>query len=132
MGIEFDADLVTSCTYSGAGAESAFLQLWNRQQRPTAIFACNDAIAAGVARAARSLGVGIPEELSLVGFDDVPTAAMVTPPLTTVRQPLQMIGSAATKMLLGRIAGDVYPATAQLLAPELIVRESTCRVRSDR
>ncbi len=124
-GIEHDGSTALACKYSGAGAEEAFLELWQRPTRPTAIFACNDAIAAGVARAARDIGVRIPDELSLVGFDDVATAAMVTPPLTTIRQPLQKIGIAAAEMLLGRIAGESFPANARLLPPELIVREST-------
>ncbi len=129
-GLQPDRQLYARCNYSGEGAERAFLSLWNMQDRPTAIFACNDAIAAGVARAARSIGAAIPDELSLVGFDDVPTASMVTPSLTTVRQPLQMIGAEATQMLLGRIAGEVYPATPRLFSPALIVRESTGKVCS--
>ena len=88
----------TSTLESGiAGAESRF----DLQPRPTAIFACNDEMAAGVLFAARSRGIAVPEELSIIGFDDTPIAARVWPPLTTVRWPIVAMGRAAALKSIG-------------------------------
>lgn len=89
----------------------------------TAVFAANDQTALGVAHAARVLGIRIPEDLSLVGFDDVPEAAYFTPPLTTVRQDFGEVGRRAVAAALASLDGG--RPEALLLQPELIVREST-------
>jgi LacI family transcriptional regulator len=93
--------------------------------RPTAIFAGNDLQALGVYQAAREARLHIPEDLSVVGFDDLPVAQWVGPPLTTVRQPLMDMATAAAEMVLA-IAGGEEPAQTRVeLATELVVREST-------
>jgi LacI family transcriptional regulator len=93
--------------------------------RPTAIFAFNDQMAIGAIRAARSRGLRIPEDVSIVGFDDTYEAQFVTPALTTVRQPLTEMGQAAVSLLL-RLLDSETPATNHLeLATTLIVRDST-------
>jgi LacI family xylobiose transport system transcriptional regulator len=95
------------------------------EDRPTAIFACNDLQALGVYQAARDLRLHIPDDLSVVGFDDLPVATWVGPPLTTVRQPLFQMAAAAARMVV-RFARGEPPGQARLeLATELIVREST-------
>ena len=92
---------------------------------PTAIFAGNDLQALGVYQAARELRLHIPEDLSVVGFDDLPVAAWVGPPLTTVRQPLVQMAMAAARLVL-RLSNGEQPAQTRVeLATELIVREST-------
>jgi LacI family transcriptional regulator, xylobiose transport system transcriptional regulator len=93
--------------------------------RPTAIFASNDLQALGVYQAARELRLHIPDDLSVVGFDDLPVTRWVGPPLTTVRQPLVQMAVTATRLLL-RLARGEQPAQTRIeLATELVVREST-------
>ena len=91
--------------------------------KPTAIFACNDNMALGVYAAAHQLGLRIPEDLSIIGFDDLVEARLASPPLTTIRQPIGEIGAAALRSLLDLRAG--HPISRRLeLATELIVRGS--------
>lgn len=98
-------------------------------ERPTAIFAGNDLQALGVYQAARELRLHIPEDLSVVGFDDLPVAQWVGPPLTTVRQPLVDMAVAASELVV-RLARGEPPGQARVeLATELIVRESTASPR---
>ena len=95
--------------------------------RPTAIFACNDQQALGVYEAARQRGLRIPQDLSVVGFDDLPVARWVSPPLTTVRQPLAEMGRAAAQMLGELVEDRPLPSRRVELSTELITRESTGR-----
>lgn len=93
--------------------------------RPTAVVAGNDQIAMGVLDAARDLNIAVPEQLSVVGFDDIPDAARLPVPLTTVRQPFAEIGTAATRLLLRLLSGEAVPAQTLLIAPTLTVRATT-------
>ncbi|GAB3903478.1 hypothetical protein GCM10027612_70020 [Microbispora bryophytorum subsp. camponoti] len=90
----------------------------------TAIFVANDHMAMGVLRALREMGRRVPEDVSVVGFDDVPEAAYFWPPLTTVRQNFGEVGRQAFQLLLDRIAG-VEGEARRMVEPELVVREST-------
>jgi len=92
----------------------------------TAVFASNDQMALGVYHAARERGLGIPERLSVVGFDDIPEAAHFWPPLTTVLQDFTDLGRRSVESLVAEIEGGAE-ATAVSLRPELIVRSSTAR-----
>jgi DNA-binding LacI/PurR family transcriptional regulator len=94
-------------------------------ERPTAIFAGNDLSALGVLRAARESGLRVPEDLSVVGFDDIPLAEWSTPALTTVRQPLTEMAAVAVQTLLAGTEGGVSIRRRVELATDLIVREST-------
>lgn len=96
---------------------------------PTAIFASNDEMAFGVIDAARDQGLRIPDDLSVIGFDDIPQAASVYPALTTVRQPLEQMGRVATQMLL-RLIDKAAPAERAELPTELIIRHSCQHPRS--
>jgi LacI family transcriptional regulator, xylobiose transport system transcriptional regulator len=93
--------------------------------RPTAIFAGNDLQALGVYQAAREARLHIPEDLSVVGFDDLPVAQWVGPPLTTIRQPLIDMATVAAEMVLSIARGEAPAQTRIELATELIIREST-------
>jgi LacI family xylobiose transport system transcriptional regulator len=95
------------------------------RDRPTAIFAGNDLQALGVYQAARELRLHIPEDLSVVGFDDLPVAPWVGPPLTTVRQPLAQMAMAAARLVLRLARGEQPTQTRVELATELVLREST-------
>jgi DNA-binding LacI/PurR family transcriptional regulator len=105
------------------------LELLRLDAPPTAIFACNDGMAVGVYHAAAQLGLRIPEDLSVVGFDDLPKAKWTVPPLTTVRQPLRAMGNAAAQMTVSLAAGETLPRQRVELATELVVRESTAPPR---
>jgi LacI family transcriptional regulator len=92
----------------------------------TALFAFNDISAIGAIRAFRDAGLRVPEDISVVGFDDIQAAAYITPRLTTVRQPLQQMGEMAASQLLMRISNNGKNAPRRIsLPPELVIREST-------
>jgi DNA-binding LacI/PurR family transcriptional regulator len=96
--------------------------------RPTAIFAVNDDTAIGVLAAAHDLGLRVPEDLSVVGFDDVPYARHLRPALTTVRQDFEELGRRAIAALLDEIEGTVRPVPHPRVLPRLVVRDSTAEV----
>lgn len=104
---------------------SAGLQLLSLDRRPTAIFATNDLEALGVLDAARTLGINVPSELSVVGFDDAIQAISATPRLTTVKQPFAEIGSTAVDVVVQLLSGRQLTTNRLELATELVVREST-------
>jgi LacI family transcriptional regulator len=123
-GIPFDPTLVCDGAYQAALTAEAARELLTRPDRPTAVFAANDVSALGVLAVARELGLRVPEDLSIVGFDDIPEAASSSPPLTTVAQPLHELGERALHMLLEflddhEVGSDVH------LPAELVVRAST-------
>jgi LacI family transcriptional regulator len=102
-------------------------QLLARNKPFTALFAYNDMSAIGAIRALREEGLHVPQDVSVIGFDDIPGAAFYTPSLTTVQQPLHRMGDVAAQVLLERIEGKKeYPADIAI-EPELIVRESTAK-----
>lgn len=104
-GIRLPRSLVADGQYTFESGIAATESLLDLSPRPTAIFACNDEMAAGVLYAARVRGLSIPDELSIIGFDDTPIAARVWPPLTTVRWPIVSMGrSAALKLISGTLA----------------------------
>ncbi|GIH62715.1 LacI family DNA-binding transcriptional regulator [Microbispora siamensis] len=124
-GLPVDPDLVRYGTfYVNAGYEHG-MDLLTRTDRPTAIFAGSDLQALGVIRAARRLGLDIPGDLSVVGYDNVPAAAWIDPALTTVHQPLSDMAAVATQTLLDLARGLDVAVNRIDLANELVVREST-------
>ncbi|MFC0706707.1 LacI family DNA-binding transcriptional regulator [Cellulomonas uda] len=124
-GLPFDPDLVRYGNFFVDGGYKHGRELLSREDRPTAIFAGADFQALGVVRAARELGLSVPRDLSVVGYDDLPVTEWVQPGLTTVCQPLQEMAATAARMLL-QIAGGSTPANLRIdLATELVVREST-------
>lgn len=100
-GIKLPRSLIADGQYTFESGIAAAESLFDLQPRPTAIFACNDEMAAGVLFAARSRGIAVPEELSIIGFDDTPIAARVWPPLTTVRWPIVAMGRSAALKIIG-------------------------------
>ncbi|HXM54971.1 MAG TPA: substrate-binding domain-containing protein, partial [Candidatus Dormibacteraeota bacterium] len=124
-GIAVDPGLVRNGNFSvGAGHEHG-MELLSRADRPTAIFAGSDMQAMGVLRAARRLGLDVPGDLSVVGYDNLPLAAWTDPALTTVNQPLQDMASIATRMLLDLARGTDLPMSRVDLVTELVLRDST-------
>ncbi|GAA1808962.1 LacI family DNA-binding transcriptional regulator [Nesterenkonia flava] len=128
-GLSCDPALVTDGGYRPAESTSAAEELLAAEQPPTAIFAANDLSALEVIRVAASRGLRVPEDLSVVGFDDIPESAASTPGLTTIRQPLLQMGAAAAHMLLDMLGGSEPEHTR--LPAELIVRGSTAPPQED-
>lgn len=127
-GIPFRDDLVFPGDYHSESAARSAEKLLSMAEPPTAIFALSDLAAFGVYRAARKLGIAIPEQLSVLGFDDVQGAEWAGPPLTTVRQPLTQMAEEAARMLI-RIRNREPDLSLRLdLATTLVIRESTGRV----
>jgi LacI family transcriptional regulator len=104
-------------------------QLLDLPERPTAIFAFNDNIAIGAVQAARERGLRVPDDLSVVGFDDVEPATIVSPALTTVRQPLAEMGRTAVSLLNRLLVRQRFETLHIELATRLVVRESTAPPR---
>ena len=124
-GVAFDPALVRYGDFYHEGGFARASELLDLAERPTAIFAGSDQQAFGVYEAARQRGLRIPEDLSVVGFDDLPVARWASPPLTTVRQPLAEMGQAAAQMLGELIEGSALRSNRLELSTELVVREST-------
>jgi len=97
-------------------------------ERPSAVFAANDVSAIATIKVALSLGLRVPEDLSVVGFDNIPESALCSPPLTTVDQPIRTMGERAVEMLIRLIREQPVERTHLTLATELVVRGSTAPV----
>ncbi|WP_454051085.1 LacI family DNA-binding transcriptional regulator [Cellulomonas sp. Marseille-Q8402] len=125
LGVPCDPALIR---WGGFDAESGYrhgIDLLRGPDRPTAVFAGSDYQALGVLRAASELGLRVPEDLSVVGYDDLPISQWLNPGLTTVHQPLREMASLATRMLLTLAAGGEPPSMRIELVTELVVRSST-------
>lgn len=128
MGVTIDPELTVQIDIDDPTPQLGYpfaKQLLARKKPFTALFAYNDISAIGAIRALQEQGFRVPQDVSVMGFDDIPGAAFNTPTLTTVRQPLARMGQVAAQTLLERIAGrDDYPPEIAI-EPELVVREST-------
>jgi LacI family transcriptional regulator len=103
-----------------------------RGVRPTAIFASNDEMAAGALRIAHDLGLEVPAELSVAGFEDSPIASQIWPRLTTIRQPIRAMAERAAALLMAQLRGHPEDRSMQLVESSLIVRQSTARAAEAR
>jgi DNA-binding LacI/PurR family transcriptional regulator len=123
-GLPDDGELmITSNQQYEMGYENAF-RLLQEKPRPSAIFALTDVTAVGVMHAAARLGLRLPEDLSVVGFDDIPLAGYMIPSLTTVAQPIYPMGEHAARIMLNHLQIEVSTPETVTLATELIVRDS--------
>jgi LacI family transcriptional regulator len=133
LGIEVNQDLVVQITSLDSTSQLGYpfaKELLLRKKQFTALLAYNDISALGAIRAFQEAGLRVPESISVVGVDDIREATFHTPYLTTVRQPLEKMGQISAETLIERIeAGTEFPPNIAI-EPELIVRDSTCRVRS--
>jgi LacI family xylobiose transport system transcriptional regulator len=114
---------------SFAGGEAAFLRAWEDGLRPTGVLAMSDAAAAGILQAARHMGLNVPRDLSVVGFDDLPLTRFTDPPLTTVHQPVRRKGEEAARLLLDALGPAREHGEHRLLETRLVVRRSTAPPR---
>jgi LacI family transcriptional regulator len=127
-GIELDPDLVRVGEYAPETSEEPARELLTLDAPPTAIFAANDLSAIETMLVARSLGRRIPEDVSVIGFDNIPESALTDPPLTTIDQSIQAMGEEAVRLLVKLIDGTT-PGPLQIMLPtELVVRQSCAAV----
>jgi LacI family transcriptional regulator len=129
-GILLDPELVVHSDWRIPRGTEAARQLLSLPEPPTAIFGFNDNVAIGALHAARERGLSVPDDLSVVGFDDTEQAVIVTPRLTSVRQPLAELGRMGVSLLIRLIDGQRVDALRVELATQLVVRESTAPLRS--
>jgi LacI family transcriptional regulator len=125
-GIEFDPRLVATGNFNQPEGYIAAEVLLNLPELPTAIFAGNDLSALGVLDAVRNRGLTVPDDISVMGFDDIQQAAYMRPGLTTVRQPLAEMGQIAVRMLLEYIEKPDLPTQRIEVETELMIRETCC------
>ena len=131
-GVAVDHTLIRAGEFQPESAEDAARQLLaSHGERPTAIFAANDVSALATISVARSLGLRVPDDLSVIGFDNVPESALSDPPLTTIEQPIQQMGFDATRLLIGLIDGEPVESAHTMLPTKLVVRGS-CRELEER
>jgi LacI family transcriptional regulator len=122
-GIPFQADLVVEGDFSEAGGYAAMQKLL--PARPQAVFSASDMTAVGAMRALREAGLQVPGDVALVGCDDIPDAARLTPALSTIRQPIEQMGALAVSTLVENLQNGSAPVRRQILPTELVVRAST-------
>lgn len=103
----------------------------SRSNVPSAIFACNDLLAAGALQAAKENGVSVPEQLSVMGFDNTLIARIVEPPLTTIAQPIQSMGKQVMDLMVSMISGEQKEKIRITLLPSVVERESTKKIKSN-
>jgi LacI family transcriptional regulator len=126
-GLKLDKSLVVQGYNSHASGVQCARKLLNvpPAKRPTAIFASNDEMAAGALSVAHSMGLGVPEDVSVVGFDDSPLASQVWPALTTIRQPISDMAAEAAELLLCNLRGEPVENPKHMLPSTLTFRQST-------
>lgn len=130
LGLPVDPALQAEGDFSEQSGQRAMEQLLGTVPGPTAVFAANDRMALGAIRAIQVRGLRVPEDISVVGFDDIPVAAYVRPALTTMRQPLYDLGNRAARLLLDMTEGErSFPHTQRVVLPtQLIERGSVCSI----
>lgn len=120
----FDEDLVREGTLTPRSGYNEAKKLLSGQKAPTAIFAANDQMAFGVIHAAMEFGLKVPEDLAVVGFDDIPMSSFFVPPLTTVRIPMCLLGTSSMRALINLISGK-KSSRIRLHKTKLVVRKSS-------
>jgi LacI family transcriptional regulator len=124
-GLSYDESLILRGDYHAQSGMEITHSILKMDPRPTAIFALNDLMALGALRAAAEAGCSVPQDLAVVGYDDLEIAHFTNPPLTTIAQPKKEIGAQAVHLLVDRMSQRNRPPTRLVLAPELIIRRST-------
>jgi len=124
-GLEPDADLLAVCGYRIGDGYTATRALLSLDNRPTAIWTVNDLLAVGALRAAHELGLRVPDDVAVAGFDDINLAAQLYPPLTTVHMPATEMGACAAELLFERLEDPDCEPTHEVMPMRLVVRQST-------
>jgi LacI family repressor for deo operon, udp, cdd, tsx, nupC, and nupG len=124
-GVEYDPRLVRRGDFSLASGEQVALEIFQENLTFSAIFAANDTMAIGAIKVLRGRGLRIPDDISVIGFDDIEFAQYVEPPLTTIHQPRREIGRAAMKKMIAKLANKSEKVGQVILGHELVLRSST-------
>lgn len=132
VGLPHPIERIVAASFNEQIAYEAAGRLLHLPSLPTAVVCSNDQIAAGVIRRLSEEGLKVPRDISVVGFDDLPFATQMNPPLTTVRQPIAQIGRRAVELLLRMIEGESEPGEKIIVPSELVVRQSTAKPRKRR
>ncbi len=130
LGQDIDESIILPGDFTYVSGLKCAEEMLALENPPTAIFACNDDMAAGAIAAANRRGISVPEELSVVGFDDTTNASAMWPPLTTVRQPIRDMARNAIEILESNVATSGNAITKRKLDYELIIRKSTAAPKS--
>jgi LacI family transcriptional regulator len=125
-GIEVDPDLILEGGYTAEGSERPAHQLLEMDDRPTAVFAANDLSAIETVEVAHALNLVVPDDLSVIGFDNVPESALNDPPLTTIDQSIQQMGFEAVRLLVETVKDPDRPAE-HITLPTTLVERRSCR-----
>jgi len=131
-GLAADPPCEIAADFTSQGGYAAMQRLLLLPKPPTAVFACNDLMAIGAICAAATAGLRIPQDLSVIGFDDIALAAFSSPPLTTISQPKHQLGELAARLLLERIARPGRKVRQEILQPDLCLRGSTAEPSPER
>jgi LacI family transcriptional regulator len=123
--LEVDPELIVEGRYTFESGEAGARRLLRLTERPTAVFASNDYMAAGVMKVANQMRIRVPYDLSVSGYDDAPLAHHIWPPLTTIRHPVDQVAEQAANLLIRHIRGEPAEFVPESIQSELVVREST-------
>ncbi len=126
--IDIDHDLISPADYTVEGGYEGLVRLWKMEDRPSAVMVTNYEMTIGAIMAINDLGINVPEDLSIIGFDNIQMSKVVRPPLSIVEQPMKEIGLTAAKLLVKRLKGnyDSYPAVYRLKT-NVYIKESVTK-----
>lgn len=127
-GVPVDENLIAEGDFTEQGGRAAMQRLL--PYRPTAVFAASDMMAVGALRVLREAGLQVPEDIAMVGFDNIPLASMVEPALTTVRQPIEQLGSMAVELLISLLQNPGQETVHRMVLPTELVVRASCGVRA--
>ena len=130
VGLNFNSDWIIESDFECEGGYEAFNKMYQNGPLPSAVFVCNDMMALGVINAANEKGVAIPEQLSIIGYDDIHIAKFMTPSLTTIHQPKYRLGKAAVEAVLKKLADALCEAQIVQLEPTLVERSTVKRLNN--
>ncbi|WP_281269087.1 LacI family DNA-binding transcriptional regulator [Bacillus taeanensis] len=127
-GVSVDDRLIVTCDSTLEGAQIQAEKLLSKEEKPTAIFGCNDVLAIGTMQAAKAQGILIPTELSIIGFDNTMMSRIVDPPLSTVTMPLDELAKQAMDILVQKIEKNNKITQRISMIPDLVIRQTTAPV----
>jgi len=127
-GILYDADLLVQTSYRLMGGKEGFKKLFSLEKLPTAVFCSNDILAIGAIDGARQLGLRVPQDVSIIGFDDMQISSFISPTLSTITQATYEMGRLGAEVLINRIEDKHQKPVHKFLDIKLVVRESTSRI----
>ncbi|MCJ8014110.1 LacI family transcriptional regulator [Paenibacillus sp. KQZ6P-2] len=128
-GLSVSDENLMICDYKMEDGKRKALELFQQVDRPSALFCCNDMLAVGALQAAKELGIQIPQDLSIVSFDNTILASVTDPPLTSIAQPMEYMGKLVVDLLIQELEEEQTVKQRIVLPPELVVRQSTSEVR---